>query len=451
MRARLSGIALLAVATTACSWTRFDDLEDDAPIVLLKKPDKMGQGFGVSLSAATLGKNAHLLVGGSSIVSGAAIYGLGAGQKPSLDAIDTGHCDPDGNPCALGRQTFGAETMLASDGEDRELCFVIGVGSTPNTGFGLLVRCDDDTEFSLPVSEDVEQRVILPAFNDGLHDPVAVAGDRSIKPAVVAGAAVAQVAWYYPPDSHTPQALQPGADEPTGSYGASVAVVLVDAATRLIAVGAPEANRVWLFRSDEGSTSPVLLGCMGGTPGFGRTLAAGPVTAGDTVEELVVADATNVHVLDGRRLADIAPGSVPAECTLGGLPPDTLHASFGCGSDGDTTGCGSSDFGASLAVGDLDGDGDGEVIVGAPRMKTRGNARAGTVLVYDVEDPRRERVADFLIMSSAEPDDELGRTVATPLVGGRHIIAAGAPGNGKTALFYCSSLLPDSLAGKRCR
>lgn len=451
MRGRLLAIVGLAGCAAACSWTRFDDLEDDAPVVLLKKPDKMGQGFGVSLSTASIGKNVQLLVGGSSIVSGAAAYSLGLGQKPSLDAIDTGHCDPDGNPCALGRQTFGAATMLASDGADREMCFVIGVGSTPNTGFGLLTRCDDDTEFTLPVSDDVEQRVIVPAFNDGLHDPVAVSGDRALKPGVIAGAAVAQVAWYYAPDSHDPQALVPGPRKPTGAYGTSVAVALVDSSTRLLAVGEPDAGAVWLFRADDGAASPVLLGCIGGTPGFGRTLAAGPVNPGDTGEELVVADDSNVYVLDGKKLAGIAPGTIPTECSLGGLPPDTLYASFGCGSDGDTTGCGSSSFGAAIAVGDLDGDGDGEVVVGAPRMKTRGNARAGAVLVYDVEEPRRERISDFLIMSSAEPDDELGRTLATPFLEGHHVIAAGAPGNGKTALFYCSSLLPDDLAGKRCR
>jgi len=45
---------------------------------------------------------------------------------------------------------------------------------------------------------------------------------------------------------------------------------------------------------------------------------------------------------------------------------------------------------------------------------------------------------------------ELGRSIVTPRVGKRDIIAAGAPGHGKAALFYCSSLLPPGAAGSRC-
>jgi hypothetical protein len=37
-----------------------------------------------------------------------------------------------------------------------------------------------------------------------------------------------------------------------------------------------------------------------------------------------------------------------------------------------------------------------------------------------------------------------------PDLGNRQLLAAGAPGGGKTALFYCPSFLPDELKGSRC-
>ena len=51
-------------------------------------------------------------------------------------------------------------------------------------------------------------------------------------------------------------------------------------------------------------------------------------------------------------------------------------------------------------------------------------------------------MAEAKFISSAESGDELGRSIVTPHLGKRDIIAAGAPGHGKAALFYCSAFAP---------
>ncbi len=58
------------------------------------------------------------------------------------------------------------------------------------------------------------------------------------------------------------------------------------------------------------------------------------------------------------------------------MPEGALISSFTCGSTDDIEGCESSRFGEALAIGDLDGDGDGELAVGAPEMKVRGESDA---------------------------------------------------------------------------
>jgi hypothetical protein len=166
-----------------------------------------------------------------------------------------------------------------------------------------------------------------------------------------------------------------------------------------------------------------------------------------------VSDDYNVSVISGAALGALPEAPAPA-CSLAALPAGALLASFGCGTTTEVADCEGSLFGASLAVGDLDGDGDGDIVVGAPRLRVRDVERAGAVLVYTVgggDGGSPFALGEVKYISSAESDDLMGSAVAAPRVGTRSIIAAGAPGGGKTALFYCSSLVPPALRGTRCK
>jgi hypothetical protein len=439
----------LVCLTAGCSWGRFDDLVDSAPVVMLDEGDAVSSGFGSTLSTARNGDQVRLLGTGAPGANGGALFSLGTGQGPNPDPVDSGHCEPDGDPCFLGRQTAGLGLFAnpASPDEDLDLCFVSGVGSKPTQGNGLLVRCDDDSEFVLRVPAGRVTDAVDAAV-DGADPVVAtLAADRNAAPALLAGVPSVQAAWFYAPRSFLPIELAPPVPQADDSYGTTVAVAEGESA-RLFAVGAPGENHVWLFRVPTGG-APEAVGCLGGPRGFGRALAAGRVN-GDTTDDLVIADDVNVTVFDGANVLDLESGATLADCSLASLPAGSVIASFGCGSTRDVTGCASSEFGAAVAVGDLDGDGAGEIAVGAPRMKVRDVAQAGAVLLYDVGSDAAILLADAQFLSSAESGDLLGLAIATPEIDGRHIVAAGAPGGGKVALFYCNDLLSSALAGRRC-
>jgi hypothetical protein len=446
MRARSLELGLLgglALAASACSWSRFDDVTDNSPAVLLEKPSSMKDGFGVSLATATHEGQSELLVGGTPGISGAALFELGNGDSPGTTSVDTGFCSS--GSCFLSSLMGGFANASAPD-QVRHLCFAVGTGTVVKQG--LVVRCQDAHEYTLDIPEAAKDLLATSIAKNQPHDHPMVT-DGTDDPLLLVSLPDERMAWFYPAKSSDFSELELPEDVPVDdpSFGRSLAVLAVDGG-RVLALGVPGKSRVLLWKTEDESSDSEYIGCLGESSGMGRALAAGKVTRDDD-DDLLVSDEREVHVIDGAALFQL-PRATSGECSLSFLPKGALINSFGCSSNSSVSGCERSEFGAAIAVGDLDGDGDGEVIVGAPKMSVRGQENAGALLVYEADDGDEATFVDAKFISSAEGGDELGRSIVTPHLDKRDIIAAGAPGNGKAALFYCSPLLAHGAAGARC-
>jgi hypothetical protein len=454
--------ASIALPLAGCSWSRFDDVENNAPVVILNKPSKMHGGFGASVAAASEldDDESRVMVSGANGHNIASMFKLGTGTDPVVDAQDTGSCDQDPGNCFLADQVAGLGIADLGEATPRHMCFVFGFNTVEST-FGLQERCIDTTEAQLKIPASVEQKVIkdeIIAQADAPEAPIAMATDKDEAAALVLGASKQQLAWFYEPATITSprrknpphELIPPGT--PDTDFGTSVASVRLGNDKRIMAVGAPTSGHVWLFQGYGADTDiGKPIGCIGGPKSFGMTLATGDVN-NDGVDELVVADGTNVTVFSGTAFAALGP-STDITCSLAALPPGAILASFDCGSTGTIGGC-PAGFGTSLAVGDLDGDHDGEVLVGAPDMNVRGTGSGGAVLVYDLEAPDILKVSDELFLSSAKQGDRLGSSLTTARIKTpteRDVVVAGAPGSGRVGVFYCSKLLAAGAGGARCQ
>ena len=147
MRKQLAVLAL-GVASAGCSWSRYDDVTEKSPIVLLNRPKELESGFGSSLVTGTVGDEVTLLVGGAPLHTGAAEFSLGIGDLP---------CYFSNTPIAL--------TGADSPGQRRDLCFVDGAG-TASQETGLVVRCSDDVEYVLDLPAEPRELLEFSIDND---------------------------------------------------------------------------------------------------------------------------------------------------------------------------------------------------------------------------------------------------------------------------------------------
>jgi PhoD-like phosphatase/FG-GAP repeat protein len=198
-----------------------------------------------------------------------------------------------------------------------------------------------------------------------------------------------------------------------GQDGAGAVGILGGAAGPLVAM-------TWLDQEDAGEVSEV-------DDGFGAALATGD--------------------LDGDGAIDLAIG-VPREdlgstsdtgivCLFEGGPTLFAGEVLSLGSTGLASEAGAL-FGSGLAIGDLDADGHGDLVVGAPGSALGGAAQAGALCLFAGAASGPPQARNVLVQSdagqSSQGGDRLGATVtiADHDGDGRADIAAGAPGDAPT-------------------
>ncbi|HMR10254.1 MAG TPA: hypothetical protein PKA88_30970, partial [Polyangiaceae bacterium] len=227
MRRRVSVSLVAVVAMIAgCSWARFDDLEENASVLVLKQPSGM-PGFGASVTAAADGNRVLVLAAGSPKASnGAAVFELGQGQEANLDAFDVGQCNT--NDCVVARTVAALPVAQSPSGLAKSACWVAGFQKQPVGDPALSVACTEVGQqrflYSLPLpfvaDADTDELNLasesLPAVGSPPGATALIAGIPKLNGSA-SGAAVGFAA-----ASTTPLNLVPGTNAET--FGAAVAV-----------------------------------------------------------------------------------------------------------------------------------------------------------------------------------------------------------------------------------
>src|SRR5690606_23051861 len=245
----LSIVAVVAV-NSGCAWGRFTKMKNNAPVVRLTPPDSYEGAFGRSLAVAEGKDAAELYVGGTEYARGGLVYSLGGSDDPVMNPTDEAHCPTrDGSDtCGAVEGPLGLDRSWSPDNE-RDFCFISGYGTIAGRQ-GLFTRCNDTSQFVYPVPSDV--RAGLSAAQDRENPrSLQLATTRGPDQLIVAATKAQKRAWFYTPlsgdpvDIETPSAA--GED-----FGAAVAVMRVSG-VHLLAVSAPSAEEVWLYRVEDGA------------------------------------------------------------------------------------------------------------------------------------------------------------------------------------------------------
>lgn len=429
-----AGSLSLLVALTSCGAA--EDTPPPSPVTLLAQG---GPGFGATLTA-----------GGP--VGGGTVWG-GMPASAGVESREIQACDVNlegdgvavtncverckGSSCPLQADRFVHLWHPTSPREEH--CFATGVESEDGI---IQVRCAEG-EVALPVPTSVSlSNKSVQGWRFGV--------DPGVSPVLAVASPSEGRAWFYPAETGLPVELV--VNPSPGDFAQDVAVLRMGQDrfnSRLIAVSAGQAGQVWLFRS--GFPTPEIalrVGCLGDRPGFGRRLASGDVD-GDGLTDLLVTDSDFVTVVSGTALGMIGEQAGGPACSLASLPEGAILASMSCASGGLTSGCSDADFGASLAVADLDGDSDGEVIIGAPRMTVAGEQR-GAILVYDAEGASAHDLTETIASDQLPKGALLGSTLAVMQAPDTDVVVTGAPGMGAVFIAACFSTTPADLRPKVC-
>ncbi len=253
-------------------------------------------------------------------------------------------------------------------------------------------------------------------------------------------------------------------DAVPNDLGYRVAVAQNGAGELVLALSQPARHRVivaTLDRDAEGdhlkdalhtracikSPDPAILG-------FGKVLVLGDIDDDGEPEVFIGIDPLDGKNKQLQRVYMYGGASLPDVTAVDGgvCPPwDDGPVNVSCVDGIRGIGCAATAFGASLAVGDVNGDGFGDLFAGAPKATVQGHREAGVVWV--IPGSATGLVPDEmtnLYATGLGSGDHLGTSVAALRTRGRDEPVAGAPGGDAVYVFMCSPLEGDVSPSHRC-
>ena len=443
--------ALVVIAATGCDPFFYSDLEDQAGVVVLESPDGYPRrGFGAVVlgfeATEADGTRVSRLVAGGDVDSPFIVYEGWDGKEPQLGRSLYDGCDDIGD-CEMGAGAafVGLNRWRAGTAAEGQVCVLV----TATTSGAVIIRCENQAGTSETIMGPPAVRFGQSAT--GL--PTGHAAGLALIGAPDAAGGAGRI--YRLPDGSPPVELSlPEEVTPSGAkVGSTLTAGAFADGTAIVVAGAPGATRALVFAlAADGSAE--IRACLDGGGGYGGVVAMGDID-GDGAPEIAVA--SKVDAAGRAESVDVYPGSglpTAAGCTAWGAAPTTV----GCPEGRRGVDCTGAGFGAAVTIGDLDADGFGDLIIGAPMASVNGQSEAGAVFVVPGgASGLSPENADVLTHSSPSGGDRLGSvlgTFLTELAAGqtpRAEVAAGAPGADAVMIFMCSALDGDTpKRGERC-
>lgn len=447
-------------ALASCDPTVWDALRAEAPVVIISSPGGVAAGvFGSVLTSyeADVGgsRSSRLVVAGGTHDTDSRVHAypvyeaierdesrlrLGAGAV--LSACNSSPCDAGHGASIAAFPEWSSGTTVFHG------CVAVPSRSSGKTQ----VFCEDQ--------QPMFQTISGPAGEEFGASSAGIAAPRHPVGVAIFGAPAADggngALYRLPSGAGAPIRMDLSATNapPGGRIGGNLAVLPLSPSAVVFATRATYAEHdrviVGSVEVDSEFVSHVTMrACLEGPSGFGSALALGDLDA-DGSPDLAVGTSFDASASDESirvfRGAELLSESHACEDPIQPAPVVTIVCADLASEDvscGDDEGIG---LGASLAIGDVDGDGIGDLIAGAPHASPAGHVMAGAVFALAGEGAAIERVGarhSVLFHSAQDAGDRLGQAVAT-IPGVQHQeIAAGAPGAREVAVFLCSGLGED--------